>query len=84
MKYSGAVVALILAAIVITIGVVLGLFELSLMPLLGNALVAGAFAFVGVMLGRRSDSANAYADEIQTKLRRAQSTLREHGIELPR
>lgn len=39
--------------------------------------IVPASAFVGVMLGRRSKSANAYADTIQAKLDAAREEVRQ-------
>lgn len=40
-------------------------------------LVFGAGCFVGVMMGRRSKSANLYADRIQAKLDEAEARIRD-------
>lgn len=74
----------ILAIALLAVGAMLGLFSLAPMPLLGNVLVAIVAAYLGVMLGRRSSSANQYADRITERLRAAEAKLREHGISLPR
>ncbi|GAB3305659.1 hypothetical protein [Luteimonas notoginsengisoli] len=82
----GNAISLIIALVCLAAGVMLGLFDLSPMPLLGNVLVAVVFAYVGVMLGRRSKTANAYADQLyarskqlEAELYEARDRLRERG-----
>ena len=78
------VVLAVIAVVLVAAGAMIGLFSLAPMPLLGNALVAVLAVYMGVVLGRRSSSANQYADRITARLRAAEAKLREHGISLPR
>lgn len=51
--------------------------EFTLFTVIVLVLVFAAGCFVGVMLGRRSSSANLYADRIQAKLDEAEARIRD-------
>lgn len=51
--------------------------EFNLFTILVLAFVAVACTFLGVMLGRRSKTANTYADRIQAKLDQAEEYIRQ-------
>jgi len=80
----GSFVHIFLAIVLLFAGVALGFLDLSVGNLIGYVLIAVVFAYVCLMLGRRSVRANAIADEIRTKLDRAEAKLREHGLTLPK
>lgn len=52
------------------------MIDLSLGSLIAYAVFLVIGAFVGVMLGRRSKTANAYADRIQARLDEAEAEIR--------
>lgn len=52
------------------------MIDLSLGSLIAYTFFLFAGIFIGVMLGRRSKTANAYADRIQSRLDEAEAELR--------
>lgn len=58
----------IAAAVILGILMLIGVFQLTLGSLLICALVFVIGAYVGLMLGRRSKTANLYADRIKAEI----------------
>lgn len=76
--------ALAIAAVLVALGILFDLIDLDISHLIGNALLVVSAATVGVLLGRRSDTANAFADTWSARAKAAEAKLREHGIILPK
>lgn len=58
----------VVAAALLVLAFFYGLFHVTVGGLLGVALVAVVAAYVGLMLGRRSETANLYADKIKAEI----------------
>lgn len=69
----------LLAVCLLVVCSMLGVLDLTVGNLIVLAIVAVASAYIGIMLGRRSKTANLYADKVQAEIReieaRTKSTL---------
>lgn len=72
-------------AAMIAIGIMIGAFELSLLAISGYAVIGAAACYAGLMLGRRSATANRYADLIEAQRKeveaRTRALLKSHGLD---
>lgn len=78
-------IALCVGLLLLALLVLFGFIELTPSALVGYLLIAAIAGYLGVMLGRRSRTANRYADLIDAQVReveaRTRTTLRNAGLE---